>query len=95
MGLFSTFFKPPKHRVFDFKPRYYDEIKDRQEKRFAQLEREKILEEKYGKQYLEHDLKGAFRARREEVARVKHRSNVRFVIILAGLVLMAYYLLYK
>lgn len=95
MGMISTFFRTPKHKRFEYKPMYYDAVKERQKKRFAELEREKQLQEQTGGTYQRQDLKGAFRSQHEETAKIKHRSNGRLVIILAALLLMAYYLLYK
>lgn len=95
MGFFTAFFRPTKHKTFNFQPRYYDEVRDRQQKRFAQLEREKELEKKYGKEKAEHDLRGAFKARHSEISRIRNRSNVMLVIILAALIAMAYFLLYR
>lgn len=83
-GLFKT--KGPKS--FHFKPRYYDEQKERIEKRRQQIKRELVAEGK-----LSDAEKDTFN-RLERKHRSHHsyrksarRSNIRFAIILMGLIL--------
>jgi len=74
------------YQRFKFKPRYYDERKERLEQ----------LEEKYhGKHSTEatrERLKGSFK--RTSKAK-KSNTNMRLIVIIAGLSFLAWYLLFK
>ncbi|MBK8806829.1 MAG: hypothetical protein IPO21_09345 [Bacteroidales bacterium] len=92
MGIFSLFFKQKKHKTFSFTPRYYDEVKERQKKLLEEIEKERngTTKTTYNSQ-----IKGAFRAENSKTSKVKRKSNVRLVVILAVLILLAYYWLYR
>ena len=49
MGLRISFFKTPKHRVFNYTPIYYDERKERMQERLDAIEKEKA--EKEGREW--------------------------------------------
>lgn len=49
MAINISFFRTPKHRVFHYTPRYYDETKERIRNTIDEIEREKA--EKEGKPY--------------------------------------------
>lgn len=86
MGFFNTFLKQRKPKQFSYQPRYYDEAKENREKRIARIKQEVALENgANGDQYISN-IKGSFRARREEVSKVRRRSNIRVIAILAVLI---------
>lgn len=49
MGFRLSFFKTPKHRVFNYQPIFYDERKERMQERLEAIEKEKA--EKEGRAY--------------------------------------------
>lgn len=53
MGINISFFKTPKHRVFHYEPRYYDERREHRERVRQEALREKALAE--GKEWKEDE----------------------------------------
>ena len=49
MGIRLSFFKTPKHKVFNYIPIYYDERKERMQERLDAIEKEKA--EKEGREW--------------------------------------------
>ena len=89
-----SFFRLPSYRVFDHQPIYNDPKKEELERRLKEIKQEMGME----KADYHVTMKGAFRKDKKakiHVAR-KHRrmSNLRILIILLGLAVMAYYFLY-
>ncbi len=88
-GLFKT--RGPKQ--FHFQARYYDERKERMLKRREQLKRELAAEAKLSnedKAEYQSMIKGSMRSRSYRQASAK--SNRRLMIILAGLILICFWL---
>lgn len=92
MGIRISFFSTPKHRVFNYKPRYWDESKERLQE----------LEEKYGKspekpkRYIPGStIRSAYRngleGERRDTGRGKIRTFLTFATVIAAM-LAAYYL---
>lgn len=98
MGLLLSFMKPPKHKRFSYQPRYYDEAKERHQKRMAKVEAEKMRETGEKVPY-EPNIKGQFsKSMRQgylEASRQKRKSNLMLFIILAGLIAAAYFLYFQ
>lgn len=91
MSLLATFFKPPRHKRFHYEPLYYNPEKEERENRNKHIRQELGLEE--GGEYVSN-IRGSFRKHHEANLKVRHRANVRFVIILAVLLFMAYMLIF-
>lgn len=87
MGFFSTFFKPQQYKRFHYEPLYYNPEKEEREKRNRRIRQELNLET--GGEYVSN-IKGAFRQHHEANAKVRHRANIRVVIIFAALLFLAY-----
>lgn len=94
-----TVFKLTEHnriKRFDYKPRTFDEQKERLEKRRGQIEKELAFEKKVGTNYEEH-----LRERisdswgRRETRRQKRNSSVRLLVILGALILIMYFIYAK
>ena len=85
-----SFFKTPRHKSFNYTPRYYDERKERMEERIKNAEQELGLN-KGG--YSPTIKKGSFREYVQRGKAVKHQSNFRLIVILAALLLLAYLIL--
>jgi hypothetical protein len=94
MGI-PRFFKLPNHRQFNYVPRYYDEKKEQLEER-----KKRILEE--DGVYTEHEstpesrirgrMKGYFHKGK---VRKTNMSNIRILVIMFFLMLVAYFILYR
>lgn len=95
MGI-PSLLKTQSNKRFNFKPRYYDEVKERVEYRKKQI----LAEEKYQKR-LENDHELALRERmqakweRNTRANANKKANRRILVIIAILSLIAYYFLYR
>ena len=83
-------FRLPKHKQFDFKPRYYDERKERLEQRRREIERDR--------DNMTHD---DFRASMQNEWGRDHRrttiakSNKRLLYIVGGLVILVWFLFFN
>jgi len=95
-----SFIKIPRHRVFDHQPIYYDEIKERQEEREKKIREELGLksEAENGDRDYAARIHAGFRSGHKikphyEVTRsIKKKSNIRLIVILVILILLAQYL---
>jgi len=98
MGLLLSFMKSPKHKRFSYQPRYYDEAKERHQKRMAKVEADRMRADGEDVQYVPN-IKGQFskslRQGHLEAARQKKKSNLRLAGILVGLIAAAYFLYFK
>ena len=94
MSSLPSFFNPGKPRRFHFTPRYYDPEKEDLQQRIAMIEQE--LGVRKGEAYVPKIRRGQMasyfkrKSRRRETV-----SNIRLLIILALLTLLAYILLYS
>ena len=90
MGL-PRFIKLPEYNRFTYIPRYYDERKEERASRNRKIKEELGIkdENKYVPQ-----IKGEFRKHYIRKHRAKNQSNVRLIVILIVLSLVAYYLFY-
>ncbi len=78
------FFKRPKHIVFNYQPVFYDEKKERMEKRRAELDKEK----KHST-----NIKGEFKPRfQRSVKEEAPKSNIKLFLILAFFGALLYYI---
>ncbi|MDP4964551.1 MAG: hypothetical protein NWQ55_05730 [Salibacteraceae bacterium] len=85
-------FKQPQHRKFDFKPRYYNESKERLEARVAAVRREMEIENAQpGQEGLRSRMEHNWR--RQDVKRASRSSNRNVFIIASLLVVIAYLIL--
>lgn len=91
MGL-PRLFKLPEYNKFEYHPRYYNPQKEEMDKRKARIDKEIELENHGHKDYLKSGFKsdGYFHRR----AKVEKQSNIRLVIIMGILMLLAYFILY-
>lgn len=91
-----TFFKLPGHYIFDYKPRYYDEAKERREEMIAQAKREAGIKDDDEAKYVPR-IKGQIKKqlRYDKAKRAGRTSNLRLIVIIAILVAVAYYLFYS
>ena len=92
MGI-PRFFRIPSHRQFNFFPRYFDPDKEELEERIQEAKKKYGLEEKNEDEpYVPH-IKGKMRSYFRQSKKSKKQSNIRLLIIIAALFLLAYYLL--
>jgi uncharacterized membrane protein (DUF106 family) len=84
--------KLPKHKGFDYQPRYYDERKERLQKR-----EQEIRERAENGAYSSKDIKFNFRRNSSASNRSKQlmKSNIRLMMIIFLLTIATYYLFVK
>lgn len=85
-----------RHKEFEYKPRFYDEQKERLEKRRQEIQKEIEREKRLtaaGEQDLRERISESWS--RRETRRQKKQSNTRILLILAILVLIIYYIYSK
>ena len=92
---FPSLVKLPSHRVFEYKPRYYDEAKEEKlamEKRRQQLlnksddEKAGIAKENIQALYSKHRLKYKKQS--------SYNSNMTLIVIILGLLFITYFILF-
>lgn len=84
-----------KHRQFEYIPRFYDPVKDdlKQRLRFHEDNPEKEKDPEVIKARIRSGLRMKYRADGEYRSKLVHQSNVRLVIIIMILILVAYMVL--
>lgn len=92
MGFGFSFFKTPKHRVFNYQPLYYDERKEAMKERYERLQVEE--ESKQGKyrpgKHIRHNMrKSLYEGRSKEKTPFVTRIIIAFALL--GLMIMLYY----
>ena len=92
MGL-PVFFKLPKHKRFNFVPRYYDESKEELKKKVENSNPGRDVT-RNSSTYVPN-IKGQFRRYyRRSTNKSRQHSNIRLIIIIIVLFIIAYYLLF-
>ncbi|MCK4661898.1 MAG: hypothetical protein KAT68_03455 [Bacteroidales bacterium] len=91
MGI-PRFFKIPKHRQFNYIPRYYDERKEAMEERLKRAKRENG--EGNDKEPYKPNIRGQMRGYFKKNIKEKKQSNIRLLVILLVLFLISYYLIF-
>lgn len=84
MAIFS-FFKKPVHQKFDYKPRYYDPVKEDLEARLAAHR-----EGGGSSEQVKSRISSGFRRKSRSSSTVNRRSNIRLIAILVALVAMTF-----
>ncbi len=92
MAIF-TFFKTPKPKGFKYKPIYYNEQKDEMKEREARIRKELGLND--SDETFVPNIKGRFRSPRMNKYSQSKQSTFRILIILAILILIAYYFFFR
>ena len=94
MSHLPNFFRTAKPRRFHYTPLYYDEKKEELERRIRQIENEMGVE--HGKAYVPGIKKGQMRKTfGKDRQRLEKQSTFRLLIIVALLLLIAWYLFFK
>ena len=96
MAFRISFFRTPKHRVFNYKPRYWNPEKEAFEERIKQS-REKVAAEKRNedKPYIPGgSIRGSFQHRHEVERRYPARQKIIRAIIVVSLVVIMVMALY-
>lgn len=94
-----AFFKVPKHRVFDYKPRFYDPEKERREQRRRELglADDDTQGENYqpGSIIRNSGMKARHDAFSQKMSKSRRQSRI-FVLVFVGILcFLLYYLFYK
>lgn len=90
MGL-PGFFKLPKHKQFNYKPLFYNPVKEEREKRNKEIAREMGIDE--NELYVSKIQPGIFHKKHKEIIKIKSFSNIRLIVIFFVLIFLAYLLL--
>jgi len=87
MGI--SFMKIPRHKRFEYTPRYWDPVKEEREDRTRQIKRELGIETPSDptKTVIR---RGSFRQRQKQKVKSSRASNIRLMVILAILFIIAY-----
>jgi hypothetical protein len=94
MGI-PRFIKLPKHRTFNYSPRYWDPEKEEREERIRRIKQEMGIDVPSDPNRTTIR-RGSFRqASQKAKVRATRGSNIRLAIILAVLFLLAYLLFYR
>ncbi len=88
-----SFFKLPKHKQFNYIPRYYDERKEELNERIKQIELEMGVRNP-DKNYVPK-IKGQIRNQYYRNIKERKQSNLRLIIILIALFLIAYLIFFQ
>lgn len=97
--MLGRFFKLPKIKRFEYRPRYYDERKEALEYRIKQIKLEMGIKDddpdagKFTKEIHAVRIKGQMRSNFKKNRRAVKRSNIRLLIILLVLFALAYYII--
>jgi len=94
MGL-PRFIKLPHHKKFSYAPRYYDPEKEEREERIRRIKQEMGIDvpRNPGRTTIR---RGSFRqASRNAKVKATRGTNIRLVVILAVLLIIAYLLFYR
>ena len=88
------FFKIPRHKTFQYKPRYYDEQKEQLQERIKSIEQEMGIKHESNMQR-SSIIRGSFRMNFERNRSMKKKTNYRLIIIILILTLLVYMILYR
>ncbi len=103
MPILPSFFKTRKPKQFEYMPRHYDEKKEKMADRYKrialELNMESVLPKEENNTFDIHRAQALRHRLKSDWSRNKPRqgggSAIRFITILAGLLLIAYWLLFK
>lgn len=90
---FPRLFRVPEHYVFDYKPIYYDEKKEKRELREKMLTREVADESETNENY-KTNIKGSFKHSMSYKQKQSKFSTVRMIIFLAFIALLVYFIFF-
>jgi len=92
---FLSFGKRPKHRSFDYIPRYYDPEKEEMQERLKRYKRSENQSDGNNAELAKQRIRGGFRrnsrASSEATKIANKKSNMRLLMIIATLLLITYY----
>ena len=94
MALFS-FFSSPKPKQFNFKPRYYDEKKEKLQEIIDRHKDEARIDPDAMKSRISYGIQNRGRVDKSYESSIRSKSNRRLLIVLVVLVLLSFLLLSK
>jgi hypothetical protein len=94
MGI-PRFIKLPKHKKFSYSPRYWDPVKEEREERIRRIKLEMGIDMPSNPNRTTIR-RGSFRQASKNIrVRATRGSNIRLLIILAVLLMLAYFLFFR
>jgi len=94
MALFGIF-KKPQHQRFEYKPRYYDEQKERLSEITSKYSNEEATDTELAKSRIKRGFRRRFEGERDEISIENRKANTRVLIILILLVVLVGYFIMK
>ncbi len=89
-----SFFRLPSYSVFNYQPRHYDPEQERREEKRRQMRMEQGKDPDYNADAsTEERIRGRMKYRIQPIKKSKRNSNLRLLVILSALLLLAYLLL--
>lgn len=85
-----SFIKLPGHKRFEYTPRYWDPEKEDREERIREIKREMGVEVPFDSNRSTTIRRGSFRQRQKQKTKATRASNIRLIVILAVLFIIAY-----
>lgn len=92
MGI-PKFFRLPQNKRFNYRPIYYDPVKEAREERKKEIE--KNADNLFDVRYAGRLRRGAMREHYDRAKKVNRQSNIRLVLIIIVLLFITYLLLYR
>ena len=89
-----SFFKIQQHKTFEYRPRYYDERKEKMQERIKSAEKELGINNGEQK-YQTRITRGSMRGYMTKATAEKKQSNVRLLIILGAIGLLLYIMFFR
>jgi len=89
-----SFFRTPEHRSFEFRPRYYDENKEKREERERNIKRDLGIDLD-DHNYTPRLTRGSMRGYINKSRAAQKQSNLRLFVIAGILVLIVYLLFFR
>jgi hypothetical protein len=86
-------FKLPEYRKFSYRPFYYSSEKEEREARLRDIKAEAGIKQEG--QYIPHIQRGAMKSYFKREEKVQKQSNIRLILIIAALLFIAYYILFR
>lgn len=94
MGI-PGFFRTPKPRKFNYRPLFYDPLKEEREERNRRIEKEMGVQKDGNEGYRPGIQRGSMRAYYQKNQDIKRTSNIRLILIIAFLLLVAYLIIWR
>jgi uncharacterized membrane protein len=94
MGI-PGFFRTPKPKAFNYRPIYYDPVKEERDERNRRIEQEMGVKQEQDTAFKPGIQRGSMRSYYQKNQQVKRASNIRLILIILFLLFVAYWILLR